>query len=232
MAKPFSWSFSKLKGYETCPLQYQQTYLLKNFRDNTEQLDWGEDVHKKIANALVGNTPLPPELQDYEPWLAKVRKYKGIFEVEKQYAITKDFRPTPYFGPGVWFRCRGDLVVRDAPIGIILDWKTGNIRPDSIQLFCSAQAIFSHYPDIHRVVSKYAWLKECTKDTPEEDLVQTSEMYSREDMVKLWPGVLERVEQLREATESNTFPPNPSCNLCRKWCPVTSCAYHGKGVLR
>jgi len=221
MPKPFAWSFSKLKNYETCPLKYQQVDLLKAFREApSKELKWGDEVHHAIAAALLNKMALPKEMQAYQPWLDKVNTIPGDLYVEQKYAINKDFKPTGYFDGDVWFRGIGDAVkiIRDR--GVIVDWKTGAIKADSVQLMLMAQCLFSHFPQLVEVYTMYVWLKEDTK---------TVEIFTRQDLADGWLGLFDRVNTLENATKTNNFPPKPS-GLCKRHCPVASCQFHGKGA--
>jgi hypothetical protein len=99
-----------------------------------------------------------------------------------------------------------------------LDWKTGKILEDGVQLALMAACVFAHHPQIQKLRTEFVWLK--------EDATTRAD-FTREDMVKVWAGVLPRVEVLEKAYKTTDFPPTPN-NLCRKWCPVTSCPYHGR----
>jgi hypothetical protein len=222
MAKAFSWSYSKLNSYEKCPKRHYEVDLAKNYADQQgEALLYGNKVHQVLAAHLGQGTPLPPEMLAYQTWADKVRNGTGQLLVEQKYAINRAFGKTSWFAPDAWFRGIGDVVRLNAPAALVLDWKTGKILEDSVQLALMAQIIFSHYPEIMIVRSEFVWLKEDC---------QTSEMYTRDDMVALWPALLERVDSMEQSSISLNYPPNPGCNLCRNWCPVTSCVYHKKGL--
>ncbi len=221
MAKQFAWSFSKLKAFETCPRKFHEQDVLKNFHEGqSEQLIWGNQVHQTLAKVLTGLLPaLPPEMEAYQKYVDMVAKLPGKLYVEQKYAITKDFGPTTYFAPNCWYRGIGDVVKIERTRGAILDWKTGAVKVDSVQLMLMALCIFAHFPVVQKVHTGFIWLA--------EDAV-TMEEYDREDIGDCWAGLLGRVTELEDALKTGAFPPKPS-GLCRKWCPVTSCQYHGKG---
>lgn len=221
MAKSFSWSFSRLKNFETCPLKYQQVDVLKAFKEaKSKELDWGDFVHKTFAKVLEGKMEMPVEMKDYQEWVDKVHLLPGKLYVEQQYALDKDFKPTGWFDNNVWMRSIGDVVKIFGTRGALLDWKTGNIKVDSVQLMLGAQCLFSYFPQLEVVHTAFIWLKEG---------VTTVEEYTKQDLADGWAGLYERVNTLEAAHKSNTFVPKPG-GLCRKFCPVTSCQYHGKGA--
>lgn len=220
--KPFTWSFSKLKNYETCPKRHYEVDLAKNFvEEDSGQLVWGNKVHTGMAARLgPKKVPLPADMSLFEPWAAKVEGGIGVLYVEQKYAITKDFQKCDYFSPMVWYRGIGDVVRIADRVGLVLDWKTGKIKEDSVQLALTAQCLFSHYPELRKVRSVYAWLQEDA---------ETSEVFDRADMAELWTGLLDRVWQLQNAYDTQAYPPKPG-GLCKRYCPVISCPYHGKGA--
>jgi hypothetical protein len=119
----------------------------------------------------------------------------------------------------VWYRGIGDFVVVDGSNALVLDWKTGKVLDDPVQLMLMAQLIFSHYPQVKSVNAQFVWLKfDCTSE----------QTVTRQDIANNWIGLMDRVNAMKEAYETDVFVPKPS-GLCRKHCPVRSCQYHGKG---
>jgi hypothetical protein len=214
----FAGSYSKLKNYETCPKKHYEVDIAKNYQDESDQLAWGNRMHKALADACTGKTPLPEELKDYQKWVNKVRAGPGELLVEQKYALTRDFQATEYFGPRVWWRSIGDAVRVDGPVALGLDWKTGKILHDSVQLMLLAQCIFAYHPDVQAVRTEFIWLK---------DDCMTSDMWRRDTIANEWIGLLPRIKALEDANATMNYPPKPG-KLCYKWCPVLSCPYHGK----
>lgn len=218
----FSWSYSKLKNFDTCPKRHYEVDIAKSFKDSTEQLDWGNRVHKSLADACTGKVALPEELRDYQKWVDRVRAGPGELLVEQKFALTKDFQACEWFGPRVWMRSVGDAVRIDGPVALGLDWKTGKVLHDSVQLMLLAQCIFAYHPEVKVVRTEFIWLKEdCA----------TQDIFYRDTIINEWANVLERVKQLEDASKTMTYPPKPG-KLCRSYCPVLSCPYHGKGYAR
>ncbi len=222
--KEFAWSYSKLKNFMSCPKKHYEVDLAKNYAEEANDdpntpLNWGNRAHEALALALTTNQPIADEFKDFQPWVDRVYAGPGQLLVEQKYAIDRDFGPTTYFAKNVWYRGIGDVVRIDGPVALVLDWKTGKILVDSVQLMLMAQCIFSHYPDVKRVRSEFVWLKDdCT----------TPEVFTRQEVADNWVHLMERVNALEMAHKLQDYPPKPS-GLCKKWCPVTSCIYHGKG---
>lgn len=217
-AKPFAWSYSRLKNYETCPRRHQQIDILKKFKEDSEQLDWGEVIHKAAAKRLGSGVALPKEVHDIlEPWCQKIEASPGKIYVEQKLVIREDMSPCGYFDRGVWFRSVADVVQIDGVVALGVDWKTGKIVEDSVQLALLAQCIFSHHQDVEAVRTEFIWLKEDAT---------TTEVFKRRDMPKLWKELAPRIAALKRAYDREEFPPTHN-KLCRKWCPVSTCEFHG-----
>lgn len=221
--KAWAWSYSKLKNFEVCPKKHYEVDLAKTYEEKEEPdgpLAWGNRVHKALAAALLGTTPLPLEMQQYAAWVDRVKRGAGKLYVEQKYAINRQFQKTEYFASDVWYRGVGDVVRISGNLALVLDWKTGKILEDSVQLMLMAQCLFSHYPELKYVHSEFVWLK---------DDCSTPELFTRKEVGDQWIGLLDRVNALEHAAKTMTYPPKPG-RLCRNYCPVESCPFHKKGA--
>lgn len=220
--KEWSWSYSKLKNYITCPKRMYEIDILKNYQDSSEALTQGNEVHDVLAKACSGKQPLPLMHSRFQQWVDRVRSGPGELLVEQKYAITRDFRKTTYFAKDVWYRGIADVVRIDRDVALALDWKTGKVLEDPVQLMLMAACLFVHYPQLLRVRAEYIWLKdECT----------SPEVFDRVEVATEMAKLLPKIDQLENATKALDFPPKPN-GLCTKWCKVTSCPFHGKGARR
>lgn len=221
--KEWSWSYTKLKNFDTCPKRHYEIDIMKAFSEPMMPggpLDEGNKAHDALAKACMGTAPLPENFKHYQVWVDRVQAGPGKLLVEQKYAITRDFRPTTYFARDVWYRGIGDVVRIDGPVALVLDWKTGKILEDSVQLMLMSQCLFSHYPQLRRVRAEFVWLKEeCT----------TPEVFDRKEVADQWVHLLPRVNKLEADSKAQIFPPKPS-GLCKKHCIVKSCPYWGKGA--
>lgn len=221
MSKPFTWSYSKIKNYRTCPKRHYHVDIAKDFKEeDSEQLKYGNEVHNAFATRLKTKRPLPKPYAQFERWMTKIEDAPagGQLLIEQKYGLTADFKATGFFGADVWYRGIADVVRLSGPVGLAVDWKTGKPTEDGVQLALMAQCLFAHYPSLQMVRTEFVWLKE-------EDCT-TREDFHRDDMVRLWNGLLPEVKTLQNAYETSTFPAKPGF-LCRKWCPVKTCAHHG-----
>lgn len=228
MAKSFSWSWSKLKNYRTCPKRHYEIDLARNFHEDktNEALLWGNQVHDAMAKRISQGAALPITMQRYGGWPANVHKLKeaGLpVSVEMQLAIDKDFQACGWIAPETWFRAKIDvsMLIESAASAISIDWKTGGkVEPEFEQLFLSSQVLFAHYPWLQQVAALYVWFG--------HDM-HTAKVYRREEMGGLWANLWPEIEKMHEAWRTWAYEPKPS-GLCVRYCPVTSCPYHGKGT--
>lgn len=238
MSKNFSFSYSKLKNYNVCPKRHYEVDIAKNFVESSDNLDWGNEVHRGIAGAILAEAvgrvnplplpdrvnplPLPDSMKQYQPWVDKTLPKAGEdIHVELKLAMTKDFQPTGWKDwDGAWYRGIVDALVIDATgtVGLARDWKTGKPQHDSRQLMMNSTVIFAHYPKLQVIATKFVWLKEN---------YETPEIFYRKSIAKEWPPVLANVKEMQVAAATANYPPKPG-KLCAKWCPVISCPFHGK----
>ena len=246
-SKPFAWSYSKLKNYETCP---KRTYHLDWMRDvkepESDALLWGNTLHDVLAKAIgaddndqrnprdmIDYAPLPEAYAPYKPWVDRItgaRAHGAQVIAEKGLAINREFKPTAWFDSNSWFRAKIDAMViaKDGQHAATWDWKTGNKVDDSPQLMMSAITMFARYPSLQAIRAEFVWLKGYNPTDPFNADHYTRKTYTRQGMGDMWSSIAPRVERLSRAYTSRDFPANPS-GLCKKWCPVTSCPHNGKG---
>lgn len=216
-AKEWSWSYSRLKNYETCPHRYHQIDVLKKFKDDTTELDEGNRIHKMLEDYIAHDKPLMPQYGHLQYYGDMGKSIIGDIYVEQNLAIDKDFAPCEYFAHNAWYRAKMDVLGINGPVAIGLDWKTGQIKEDPTQLALAAATVFAHWPHIQAIRTEFVWLK--YRASSRADIL-------RSDLPKIWAGVLPRVAILKNAHDTNNFPKKPG-GLCRNYCAVKSCEHHG-----
>lgn len=220
--RSFSWSYSKLKNYESCPKRHYHADIAKDFKDELgENLAWGKAAHDYIAKSINGELALPSGFTQFQPWVDKVLKGTENPEIkvyaELKLAITEDFQPCEWTSNKAWFRGIIDVFKEAGAAGLLLDWKAGKILEDSVQLALFAQLVFSHYAHIQKIRTEFVWLKH--EATTRED-------FNRKDMQELWAALMPRVDALKAASVNADYPAKPGF-LCRRYCPVRPCAHYG-----
>lgn len=219
--KPFTWTYSKLKNFENCPKKHYEIDVTKNIKEeDSDQLKWGNHCHDSFAKALGPNrVALPANMASFQPWVDKLVTTPGNILVENKMALTREFAPCEFFDRSVWFRAIVDVIKINGDVALIIDWKTGKIVEDSVQLALSAACVFAKYPEIKKIRSRFVWLKENA---------QTDEDFTPDDMPGMWRNLWPRIQMLEHAHNTTTYPAKPS-GLCRNWCPVSTCPHYGGG---
>jgi hypothetical protein len=219
--KPFTWSWSKLKNYETCPKRHYEMDIAKNYKDDdSEFLVWGNEVHKAAELAIKEGKPLPVGMPALQSWVDRIKHvpYDQLL-VEQKLAITKDFGPAGYWDKNTWFRGKADVLGIVGNMAVAFDWKTGKLIEENQQLALMAATIFANFPSIQKIRTEFIWLKEGVD-------VSTRQDFARSDMVQMWRNIWPRIEQLEHAYYTDDYPAKPGA-LCRKWCAVKSCPHNG-----
>lgn len=220
-SKPFSYSYSKLKTYESCPKKYLHTMVLKDFVEpESEQMQWGKTVHKQMERAVI--TGKYPEDFVYASDAQRVldilaRKPDTEVLVEQQLAINRQMQKVAWFAKDAYLRVIVDLAVLDGKVGIAIDWKTGKEVEDSPQLMLTALVMFVHFPKLQAVRTEFGWLQTHRR---------TGDTYYRDRIMQQVQAFQPRVTRMEQAHADGIYPPTPG-GLCRKWCPVQVCPHHG-----
>jgi hypothetical protein len=216
--KSFAWSYSKLKNFESCPKRHWHCDIAKDVKEEeSEQLMYGNMLHKALAERIGKGIALPKPYAFMEKWAEKILTSEGTVLVEQQLAITKELDACEWFSRDAWYRGIADVIKIKGPVALAIDWKTGKILEDGVQLALMAQCIFSHHPEVQKIRTEFVWTKEDAS---------TRADFTREDMVKMWNSVSPRVALLESASVTTSYPPKPG-NLCQRWCPVVQCPHNG-----
>lgn len=219
-SKKAAWSYSALSSYETCPHRHYRTRVAKDIVEKeSEQMRWGNEVHKALELRVRDGEPLPDTMSKWEPLINKLLKRKGKAVAEQQLCLTSSLAPTDWFGRDSW--CRGivDFCVFDGDKALALDWKTGKPKNDHDQMMLFAALIFHHYPEVERVTTGYVWLAHGNKIS--------SKTFFRSGLNDIWREFLPRVKRFQIAHDTSKWEKKPS-GLCRAWCPVLDCNFNGR----
>ena len=218
MSSKLSHSFSSIKMFENCPLQYYRVRILKDVQNvGGEATIWGEHVHKHLELRLKKEAMLPDDFTHMEPLVLAVERVAGNrpLEAEREAVLNSSLTPTGWWDKDAWLRSKLDVFINRAPHAYVFDWKTGKRRPDFSQLELFALQVFAHHPEVHFVHSAFLWVKEGSMD---------KETYRREDMTPMWDKVLTRIKRIEQAEATGVWPAKPS-GLC-PFCPARpTCKY-------
>jgi hypothetical protein len=215
-----TWSYSAINQFETCPAQYAAERVYKTAkRQINDAAVWGNQVHEAIELRLRDKAPLTSRFKAYESVAKLIERLEGHQFYEHKMALDRQYNPTGWKADNVWVRGILDVLVVKNDKAIALDWKTGKIRKDSLQLQLFALYVFAHFPDVNTVHTIFQWLKFAQSDKA---------IYYRKDIDELWKPFEEKYAKLAEAARLDIWTPRPS-GLCKAWCSNTLCEYHGVG---
>ena len=215
-----AWSYSKIRAFDTCPLQFYHVTVLNEFPfKDTEATLYGKAFHTACEEFIRDGKPLPPQFSFMQDTLDKLAALPGEKHCELKMGLTADLEPCGFFDKNVWFRGIADLIIVDGETARYVDYKTGKSSKyaEKGQLQLMALAIFKHFPQVKKV--KGALLFTIANDLVKQD-------YSVADEGALWSPWLQKYAALEKAYETGVWNPRPS-GLCRKHCPVVECAHHG-----
>lgn len=220
--KPFTWSHSSLKNFETCPRQYHATKVLKLYPyEESAAAKYGNEVHKAIELYALGQAPFPPVHAKFKPAVDAVLAKPGRKLPEHRMGVTRDLQPCEFFAKDVWVRGVADLLVVDDDDmrAWVVDWKTGgNKYPDLDQLKLMALMVFTHFPHIRKVSAALLFLVPGTMNKT---------TVTREEFEDGWWRYRERTSKIEAAMAHDVWNPKPS-GLCKKHCPHTPCEFNGR----
>lgn len=223
----FGQSYSSLNVFETCPRQYEAKYITKEVKFvQSQAAAWGDQVHTVLENYLKmnGNAQIPSNMQMYQPFgdwvLNRAAKLGGQVFAERQAAVDRSHKPVPY--KQRWIGGKIDVTILYPALAKaeVFDWKTGKIRNDATQLKLYGGFTFADYPQIETASAGYIWLEHKTMSPPV--------VLQRSDADGVWNEFEHKYRQLQDAYVRGVFPPKP-CGLCRQYCEVITCEFHGKG---
>lgn len=215
----FSWSYSALKNFETCPRRYHAYNVAKDVVEpQSEAIRHGHAVHQAFDARVAKGTKLPLGMGMYEPLLAQLSAAEGETYTERKLALTSEFAPSTFFSKQAWFRIVLDYTNIKGGRATVIDYKTGKPSEDLTQLQLAAATMFAHDKHIERVKSALVFVA--------YDQIERAE-FVRDDLTEIWGEVLPRVARLVDARQRQDYPPKPG-GLCRRFCAVISCPFHGK----
>jgi hypothetical protein len=205
-----SHSYSSIKMFENCPLNYYRQRIKKEIKDEGGEASiYGERIHAFLEARLKGSG-LDPEAAQYEPLCKSVEKLakQGELHIEKEATLTENLTPTGWWDADAWLRSKLDVLVIIGPDAVVMDWKTGKRKADQFQMQLFAAQVFKHYPEVQRVKTSLVWLKTMEMDTHQ---------YTRPDMNAVWGEIMRRIQRIHDAYDNGNWPARPS-GLCR-YCP-------------
>lgn len=218
-----AWSYSSLKKFKTCPKQYAEVKVFKNFKEPpfTEATLYGTNFHEAAEHFVRDGKPLPDAFAYVKPHLDALRSVPGEKLCEYKMGLTKDLAPCEFDAPDVWCRGVADLIIlnREKGVARVVDYKTGKSAKyaDTAQLELMALMIFKHFPEVRKV--KGGLLFVVANDFKRAEYDSTQER-------NYWRQWMQDISRLEAALKNNVWNPNPS-GLCKRHCVVDTCPHWG-----
>jgi len=221
MSKPPAWSYSSITLFHQCPKKYHHLRIVKDIVEpKTEQLLYGEQLHKAAELYIKDGTPLPEQFLFIKSQLDTLNAIEGQKLCEYKMGLSDDGKPCGFFDQRVWWRGIADLVIVKDKTAFIIDYKTGRNAKyaDTKQLDFLAMATFAHFPEVKRI--KGALMFVVSNDFIKKD-------YVRGDFLGLLRDALYLYVPLESAYTQDVWNPKPNFT-CRNYCAVHSCIHNGK----
>lgn len=217
--KPLVWSYSFLSTYDRCARQGQAKYITKELPYvESKEAAYGNLVHKVCEDAL-RLQQFPPVPYDnmhkfFHDMYTTVHAVNppAQLEPEQKLGVTRDWKPTDFFGSNVWGRGKLDApIILNAENALIFDWKTGKVWEDPLELAIQAVLLKAKYPQLTKIKGCYIWLKE-------DKYGEVYDLHNMIDRTKDW------VEETMEKVGQGLFYAQPNA-LCG-WCDLSTCKHH------
>lgn len=222
MEKLPAWSYSSMKTFEQCPRKFYHLKVVKDVKEDKIDTLYGTELHKACEEYVRDDKPLPGQFSYVKSVLDNLKNRPGKILCEYKLALNADLQPCEYFAPDVWWRGVVDLLILDEDEGVarVVDYKSGKSTKyaDTGQLELMALAIFKYFPKITKV--KAGLLFVVAKAFPKAS-------YTVDDQPKLWEKWLSEWKKMEVAYTRDVWNAKPS-GLCKKHCPVLSCAHNGR----
>lgn len=214
--KPLPWSYTSLDDFVNCPRQFYEKRVAKSVKEEkSEQMIWGERVHKWFELRQLENQALPDDVAEHEPFMQRLKKMPGLAWTEQKVALNRKMETCGFFDADVWFRGVIDYKKVHREHAVVVDYKTGKPHSKFNQLKLFALHTFADHPDVEAVDVMFYWTK--TQGT-------TKQIYRRSEIPELWKSFVPNLRQYAQAFKEDIWQPRPS-GLCNGWCSVTSCEF-------
>ena len=234
--------------FEQCPRKFQGTYVTKEFPKpdfEAPHFAKGKAAHFLMENHFKTGSPLKGvvskvkgtngkshfaldhnkpcdqsfefDFQFLDKFCATINKATQIIP-EMQVTFGVRMNELSWFDKKAWCRVIFDLLIIVGDFALVLDWKTGKIKPYSDQLKLFAGAVMTKYPQVKRVLTAYIWL-----DHPTQAPVWAE--YTKKDHEDIWMEFGDRAELIQLANESGNWPAKK--NMFCGWCDAlpNQCEY-------
>lgn len=214
--RPKPWSFSALEDFTTCPKAYYEKKVVKSVVEIPHASQaWGTYVHAQFETCQRDRVPLATDVAQHAPLMERLARLPGHARTEHRVALTRTLIPTTFFAEDVWWRSIIDYHRIHGPDAVIVDYKTGKVKPKWAQLEQYAWYLFLMHPELVTVKAYFYWTTTRTLQ---------GRTYGRDVTRTIWNTLTPALTQYVDAFRTDTWQTRPS-GLCNGWCPVTDCRF-------
>lgn len=213
-------TYTFYNNFENCPHKAYHLYVVKDIPKTppSPEQKWGQDVHEGLERRIRDGVALPETMQGAESVAAALHRMKDRFpiEVEHQLAMTAEGKPCGYWDKGAWFRGKLDVSVLHPQLqsAWVLDWKTGKVREEPLELETGALLLRVNYPEVNSIVGEYFWMQ----------TGQNGIRYTLNNQAQTF-GKLQSLRHEAEGYAASGVWPKRRNGLCG-WCPVVACEHN------
>ena len=208
MTDILAWSHSRVDDYKRCPRMMWHKAIKKDVPFvKTEQMKWGDRVHKALEYRVRDKVPLTGEFEQYEPIARAIDAAPGHVLCENKITLNPGLTPTGYFAEDAYVRVIVDVMKINGTVGFMGDYKTGKIKFDEAQLKLFAAVGFQAYPEVQRWTTAYIWTK---------DKIIDPAVYTRDQLPQMWTELLQVPAEMQKSHVLNHWPAKPGRGC--KWC--------------
>ncbi len=218
-------SFTSLNDYRVCPHRFYHKHVAKDCPTElkSSQQKSGNVVHDALRKRIKLREPLPEDCAHLEHIVNQVEKFNpdSIKYIETELAIDHDGNKIAYNDHRALIRSRPDLAICNAPHAVLVDWKSGNVWEDPLELAVQALLLRAHRPELTTISGFYVWLKLPKVGTLHVDVVN--------DTGRTLRNLQMTRKSMDRRLEANDWPSDegPLCG----WCPVgyDQCVFKKEG---
>lgn len=220
-----TWSHTKLSTFLQCPYKFREVYITKTVKSvQTEAMREGNEKHKSLEDAVNQGDGLPDDLAHLAGTVHSIRERGGIGE--EQLGVRRDWSPCSFFAKDVWGRCKVDVQMSRGNSGVIIDWKTGQLKNQKYstadELKLHALIFNAHRPELKVIRGAYCWTRDGSFTPKNDD--GTSKFYDLSNFAEERNRVEELMGRIEMRVKTDNFSTRKN-NLC-PWCEVKHCKYY------
>lgn len=202
-----AWSHSRIDAFKKCPKMLKHQIDKDVPFEQSEQMKWGDRVHKALEYRVRDKVPLSGEFAQYESIALAIDRAPGNVFCENKITLDVGLQPTGWFAKDAYVRIIVDVMKINGNVGFMGDYKTGKMKFDEAQLKLFAAGGFQAYPHVDKWTTAYIWT---------QDKIIDPAVYTRDQLPKLWEELLVQPKRLQEAHVMNHWPAKPGwqCGWC------------------